>query len=146
MQPPAGLRDQPGGTRQAEAQAASRLAAAEEGIEQVGGVDGRNPLPESLKDQESSFPCTLDRNKDLAAGRRRLNRVSKQDLGEMPQRVGIDRARRRRLVDLAGETNAPGGAFLLKVAQARASRSAGRQGRGLGTGGRATNMRSRRIR
>ena len=64
-------------------------------------------------------------DKNLAAGGRCLDRVAEQDLREMPQRVGIDRAGGCRLVDLAGEPDIPRGTFVLKVAQARAQKIGG---------------------
>ncbi len=65
----------------------------------------------------------------------------------MPQAVGIEMGDGGRIVDLAREPNTPRGAFVLSIAQAGLQAGPpGRQGRGLGDGGRATNMRSRRMR
>ena len=58
------------------------------------GVDGEIPLPESVNDQESSSSRTFERTTDLAAGGGRLDRVSEEGLGKMPQRVRVDRAGR----------------------------------------------------
>ena len=145
--PAAGQVDDLGGARQAEAQAAACLPPAIEWVEKVGRLAGTDPLAGIAERPDQLVVVRGRADLDPAAGRRRLKGVAKQDLGEVPQCVRIGPGRRRRDGSMSVTSRTPRAAHSRsKSRSSDASSSEGRHDRLRGAGGRATNIRSRRIR
>ncbi len=132
--------------REAQAESSPGLAAAVERVEQVRRLGRIEPSAAVAEPPQELVFLHSRPDLDLAPGWRGLERVADQDIGDVPQGVGVDPRRWNRFVQLARETNSSRGAFLLHLPHRVAQQVRRAAGPGPGAGGRPTNIRSRRIR